>query len=239
MRRSSIAIAIVSLVAATAICGCGASVGHGKAEIWVTRDRGASVLEQGTAPAGLTALQGLDRVTSVKTDGGFVNEIAGLERSSIPQRDWFFFINGYESDRGADAYRLHAGDIEWWDYRAWSGDARQPVVVGAFPEPFLHGFTGKRRPAAVRYQPGFGSEARALARVIHAYSIAPAGTPVARGANLLVLVNGKSGLEAGMRLNASVNAGDPVQFVVSGKSFARRLARDPAIVRFRFEGAPR
>ena len=28
---------------------------------------------------------------------------------------------------------------------------REPVVVGAFPEPFLHGFAGKRLPARVFY----------------------------------------------------------------------------------------
>ena len=31
---------------------------------------------------------------------------------------------------------------------------REPVVVGAFPEPFLHGYAGKVRPVAIRYAPG-------------------------------------------------------------------------------------
>ena len=39
---------------------------------------------------------------------------------------------------------LHPGDVLWWDYRRWSGGAMSvPVVVGAYPEPFLHGFPGK------------------------------------------------------------------------------------------------
>ena len=39
---------------------------------------------------------------------------------------------------------LHPGDVLWWDYRRWSGAAMSvPVVVGAYPEPFLHGFPGK------------------------------------------------------------------------------------------------
>ena len=39
---------------------------------------------------------------------------------------------------------------------------RQPVVVGAFPEPFLHGWDGKRRPVEVRGPPELEAEAAAL-----------------------------------------------------------------------------
>ena len=39
---------------------------------------------------------------------------------------------------------MHPGDVLWWDYRHWSGGGMSvPVVVGAYPEPFLHGFAGK------------------------------------------------------------------------------------------------
>jgi hypothetical protein len=63
-------------------------------------------------------------------------------------------------------HRLHPGDVEWWDFRSWSGGGdRVPVVVGAFPEPFLHGFAGKRRPAVVV---GAGLGAKAVARRLRA-----------------------------------------------------------------------
>ena len=69
--------------------------------------------------------------------------------------DWFWFVNGLAGDRSATSYRLRDGDVAWWDYRDWSSDAATlEVVAGAFPEPFLHGYDGKRRPAAVRYAPG-------------------------------------------------------------------------------------
>jgi len=172
---------LVLLVAVAGLTGCGAGSGNGKARVWITRDQGATLLERGTVPAGLTALQGLDRLAKVETGygGAFVTAIDGLGNSQLRQRDWFYFVNGYESDRGAASYRLRAGDVEWWDYRAWRGREHVPVAVGAFPEPFLHGYDGKRRPAAVRFQLGLRSEALALARVVRARSVAPLGVAVA------------------------------------------------------------
>ena len=51
-------------------------------------------------------------------------------------------MNGYEGDRSAAEYRLRDGDVAWWDYRAWDREGEARVVVGAFPEPFVHGFAG-------------------------------------------------------------------------------------------------
>ena len=235
MNRRRLPVFLALLVAAAATSGCGAGGEDGSARVWVTRDQGATLLEQGTVPAGLTALQGLDRLTKVESGygGAFVTAIDGLGNSRLRQCDWFYFVNGYESDRGAASYRLHAGDVEWWDYRSWRGRQRVPVVVGAFPEPFLHGFDGRRRPAAVRFQPGFRSEALALARVVRARSVAPLGAPVAPAANLLVVGPGPPGLVAGLR--SGDKAGDPVRFAVSGKVFARALAANPALVRYRYQ----
>jgi hypothetical protein len=235
VNRLRISLCLI-LLAAVSLGGCGQGE-KGKAQVWVTRDRGATVLEEGTVPGGLTALQGLDRLARVETGygGGFVDSIDGLATSRLHQRDWFFFINGYEADRGAASYRLRAGDVEWWDYRSWRGSERAPVVVGAFPEPFLHGYDGKRRAAAVRFGPGLGAEARALARVVRARSVAVIGKPVASAANLLLVTAGRSGMVAGLR--SGDRAGEPVRFVVSGRVFARSLARNPALVRQRYQAA--
>lgn len=227
---------VLALGAAAGQAGCGAGDdAKGEAQVWVTRDGGSELLERGAVPAGLTALQGLDRVADVETGygGGFVDSIDGLETDRLRQRDWFYYVNGYEADRGAASYRLRAGDIEWWDYRSWRGQGRVPVVVGAFPEPFLHGYDGKRRPAAVRYERGMEEEARALARLIRTGSVAPRNKPVSAAANLLLVVRGGPGLSAELR--GGERAGDPVRFVVSGEAFARRLADDPSLVRFDYE----
>jgi hypothetical protein len=143
--------AVVLLALALAGCGGGGRE-HGTATLWVTRDRGAHVVYAGTVPAGLTAMQALERRLHVDTryGGRFVQSIAGVHGSLTKERDWFWFVNGIEGDRSAAEYRLHPGDVEWWDYRSWSGGSMSvPVVVGAFPEPFLHGYGGKRPPVTV------------------------------------------------------------------------------------------
>ena len=92
-------------------------------------------------------------------------------RATLGHRDWFWFVNGLAGDRSAASYRLRAGEVAWWDYRDWSNDADTlEVVAGAFPEPFLHGFDGTKRVAAVRYEPGLRAgagqiEARSLVRM--------------------------------------------------------------------------
>ena len=68
---------------------------------------------------------------------------------------------------------------------------REPVVVGAFPEPFLHGYAGKARPAAIRYAPGQKAGARALARLLRAHSVAPVSDKPPSDANVFYTVSGR------------------------------------------------
>jgi len=128
---------IVLVLAVAVLAGCGGEQG-GTATLWITRDRGAHVILQRNVPAGLTAMQALDRVAAIKTRyaGRFVQSIDGINGSITTQSDWFYFINGYEADRSAAEYRLRNGDVEWWDFRSWRTRMREPIVVGAFPEPF-------------------------------------------------------------------------------------------------------
>lgn len=101
------------------LAGCGGSSG-GTASLRITRDRGHHVLLVARVPAGLTAMQALERKAKVTTSygGRFVVTIDGL--SSAPHRDWFYFVNGVVGDRSAVEVRLHRGDNLWWDYRAWT-----------------------------------------------------------------------------------------------------------------------
>jgi hypothetical protein len=210
---------LAPLAAVLALAGCGGG-GHGTATLWITRDRGATVLRTTTVPAGVTAMQALDRVADVKTryGGRFVEAIDGVEGSLTARRDWFYFVNGYEADRGATEYRLRPGDVEWWDFRSWAGDAMAvPVVVGAFPEPFLHGFAGKRRPAAVLYtSKALAPAARRLARTIDAGTVGLASTVPPKEANVLLLLPG-AGASFYPEPQAPVHRpGDPVLFVFRG-----------------------
>lgn len=221
----------VLLVAVLAAAGCGGTA-HGTATLWVTTDRGAHVVLTRTVPAGLTAMQALERVAHVQTSyaGRYVQGIDGVDGSVGRQEDWFYFVNGYEADRGAAEYRLHPGDVEWWDYRSWKHALRQPVVVGAFPEPFVHGYDGKVRPAVVVYDdPSLAGTAKRLARVIHAGRVQQGG-PSMSDANVLEIRRGRARVWVGD--DGGGNAGGAVRIVASG--VAAKLAVDPRLLRFRY-----
>jgi hypothetical protein len=114
---------VVALALALALAGCGGS--RGSATLKVTRDHGRNVLLKAQVPAGLTAMQALQRKANVKTSygGRFVVAINGV--ASAPQRAWFYFVNGKLGDRSAAEVRLQDGDVEWWDYRRWSSPAEK------------------------------------------------------------------------------------------------------------------
>jgi hypothetical protein len=226
--------ALLALVLLLAGCGGAGEDERGTATLWITRDRGSEVLHEGTIPAGLTVLRALRREVEVETryGGRFVQAIDGIEGSLAAGRDWFFFVNGVAADKGAAEYRLRPGDTAWWDYRQWKDDGEVRIVVGAFPEPFLHGYEGRRRPAAVRYAPESQEPAaRAIGKLISAASVAPLATPVPEGSNAFVIRPGLPRFTAQL-----VSADGPYRFTLVGN--ADRLARDPDLIRFRYEGVP-
>jgi hypothetical protein len=193
------------------LAGCGGD--DGSATLWVTRDRGEHVLLVARVPAGLTAMQALERKQDVKTSygGRFVDAIGDV--ATAPQHDWFFFVNGVPPSRSAVEVRLRAGDNLWWDYRPWSTPNEVQAVVGAFPQPFLRG------PAVVV---GTGPLAAKLARVVHGRvaRTAPSGAYV---------------LE--LRADGGFRALDAHRFVI-GPAAAARLVADPSAFKFRYEVAP-
>lgn len=217
--RSRAALA-AALGACLLLVGCGAGAGGGgTAALWVTRDRGAHVLLTARVPAGLTALQALERKADVDTSygGRFVDAIEGIR--SRPGHDWFYYVNGVALSRGAAEYRLRAEDVEWWDFTSWRRPNEFPAVVGAFPEPFLHGLDGRVPPAVVV---GRGDTARALARLVHGHVAARAPG----GANVLEL-----------RAGAGFRALSPSRFELD-PALAARLVADPKAFAHRYEVAP-
>jgi len=237
-------LAALGLLLALAACGGagGGSLAPGEppeaelAQLWVTRDRGQEIVLTAAVPAGLTVLQALDREADVETryGGRFVQAIEGIEGSLARQEDWFYFVNGVEPDVGAAEIRLHPGDVAWWDFRSWSEQMAAPIVVGAFPEPFLHGFDGRIRPVEVQAPPELADAAATLEELLVPASAA-SGEP-----NLFVLevVDGATGATLVAERGQANDA--PVRFVLSGslaavRAAARELARAPETIRFRYE----
>jgi hypothetical protein len=155
--RSRAAATALICALAVAACGLGPGPSVGNVELTVTRDYGSERLlerSERDAPESETAMRVLDRSAKISTryGGGFVQSINGIAGDSQGGRryDWFFYVNGVESAVGAADYGLHGGDRVWWDYRDWTAAMRVPAVVGSYPEPFLHGYEGRRHPVQVR-----------------------------------------------------------------------------------------
>ena len=209
---------VALLLLALALAGCGASErGHGIATLWVTRDRGAHVVFSGTVPAGLNGIQTVERKLKVSTryGGRYVQSIDGVEGSLSHQRDWFFFVNGVEGDTSASAVKVHPGDVLWWDYRHWTGSTMHvPVVLGAYPHPFVDART------SVVGEPDL---ARPIARQVHGVLNAK------RQLRNFIVVGGK--LAPGTARIKTFRNGYLLEL---GADTARRLARDPSALRYRF-----
>ena len=155
--RGAAAGAVATALAALALGGCGLGAGPstgGGAQLDVTRDFG----HQHAEPARLVHVHESDTVmrfvqathkVETRYGGGFVQSIDGLSGNRTAQFDWFFYVNGIESDRGAADFTVSAGDRVQWDLHSWRATMRIPGIVGAYPEPFVHGYRGRRLPVRV------------------------------------------------------------------------------------------
>ena len=155
-RGTAVAIALLGAALVAAGCGFGPGEGVGEVSLTVTRDYGAERVQPPRteeASESDTVMRVLERDAEISTryGGGFVQSIGGLEAEERFGRsfDWFFYVNGVESTVGAADYSLHGGEAIWWDYRDWSATMRVPAVVGSWPQPFVGGYDGERRPVTV------------------------------------------------------------------------------------------
>jgi hypothetical protein len=217
--------AVSALCVLLFLAGCGgAGEEQGTAQLWVTRDRGAALLVDAQVEAGQTLMRALASKSDVKTryGGRFVQSVNGIDGSLRQQRDWFWFVNGYEGDRSAASYKLRDGDVAWFDYRPWQREGEARLVVGAFPEPLLHGYAGKTRPVAIRYEPALVRRAGALAKLFRDVDLQVFPAPVPAGSNVLELRRGPPRLTGEL---LGQTAGDPVRFVLSGfPAYERRYS---------------
>ena len=214
------ALLAAAVLAAFAAAGAGCGLGEGE-------ERGGGATLRITRDFGRTAV-GVARVERVREDqtvmrllrsefdvdtsfgGRFVEAIDGLEgRGAGGRRDWLYFVNGVEAGEGAAEYELSPGDRVQWDYRRWDVAMRVPAIVGAFPEPFLHGLEGERRPVRVECEDAEAPVCEAAKERLEAVGVSPSGSslgaPGVETVTRLVvarwpgarIVRGAAGLEEG------------------------------------------
>jgi Domain of unknown function (DUF4430) len=263
VRRARALLACLALVACgLAAPGCGFGEGEerdGGAAMRVTRDFGHT--ELGAARVARvredqTVMRLLRSEFDVDTrfGGRFVQGIDGVEGEGPEgQADWFYFVNGVEADVGAAEYELSPGDRVQWDYRHWDVAMRVPAIVGAFPEPFLHGLEGERRPVRVECEdpeaPVCEDAKERLHRVGVSTAAASLGAPGTETVTRLVVarwprarsVRGAFGLEegpeatgvfarfepGGRALELLDESGQPARRVVAGDGVGVVLAMRP------------
>lgn len=168
--RTALALLALGLV----LTGCGLGAGEevpGGVELRITRDFGERLIgstRRDRVRAGDTVMRLLrssQRDVQTRYGGRFVQSIGGLSgRGGEGRRDWFFFVNGLESEVGAAEYALNDGDRVLWDYRDWRATMTVPAIVGAFPEPLLHGTKGKRFPVRMECEDERGAPCREVKR---------------------------------------------------------------------------
>src|SRR5437868_14158575 len=161
-RGTAVAGALLALLAAAG-CGLGPGADVGDVGLTVTREFGAvPVLESSVAAKESdTVMRVLEGEAEIETryGGGFVHAIDGVaegNRGGDPY-DWFFYVDGVESEIGAAEVELKGGERIWWDYRNWAATNHVPAVVGSWPAPYADGIAGKRYPVAVECMESRGS----------------------------------------------------------------------------------
>ncbi len=178
-------LALLCVAAATGAAGCGLGAGEEQegdgVRLRVTRDFGRSELgaaRLASVREDETVMRVLRSRFEVETrfGGRFVQSIDGLEGAGAGgEVDWFYFVNGVEAEVGAAEFELSPGDRVQWDRRDWGATMRVPAIVGAFPEPFLHGLEGKRLPVRVECEDSRSSACEAARDRLGAVGVSTSG----------------------------------------------------------------
>ena len=217
MRQLAALLCVLATVAAPAGCGLGEGEERGgdSVELTVTRDFGHERLGEariGSVREDETVMRMLRSEFDIETrfGGRFVQAIDGLEgHGAGGEADWFYFVNGVEASVGAADFELSPGDRVQWDYRDWRAAMRVPAIVGAYPEPFLHGLEGERRPVRVECEDAAAQVCRDARDALEGEGVSTSGSslgaPGTETVTRLVvarwpevrIVRGASGLEEG------------------------------------------
>jgi hypothetical protein len=179
-------LAVTPLAVGVALAGCGLAVGPAPSavRVLVTTQFGARELyRSGVLHAGerenLLAQLTRERPVATGPHGASVLGIDGLrggeQKSEAGQASaWFYYVNGVQMTKWANAIDVQPGDHVWWDLHDASQADEPAAIVGAYPEPFLNGYEGKRLPVRVECASASTSACTAVTE-----SLRRAGVPAA------------------------------------------------------------
>jgi hypothetical protein len=214
-RLAALACLVLCLTAAGCGLGEGEERGGAAVEMRVTRDYGHELLGSARIDSvheDETVMRMLRSDFDIDTryGGRFVQSIDGLAGTGAGgNRDWFYWVNGVEGSVGAGEFELSPGDRVQWDWRDWGAAMRVPAIVGAYPEPFVHGLEGRRRPVRVECESADSEVCREARSALEAIGASPSGASLgAPGTETVTrlavarwpqarIVRGASGLEEG------------------------------------------
>jgi hypothetical protein len=146
-------LALAALVAAALITtGCGEKGTAGdSAEMRLTRDFGservAGTTTESKIPKNETVLSFLKNHHKVSSVGDAVLSIDGV--GATDTKRWSYYINGTQPDDPPGKVKLNPGDVVQWDYHDAARLPAMQSIVGSYPEPFVHGFGGRKLPARI------------------------------------------------------------------------------------------
>lgn len=182
MKQSKLlTLVVIVLLASATMCACSTQssesappsekkAGTITVRVAATRNFGQELMFDETLEVSpdTSAMMALTEVAEVETayGGGFVNAINGVRSgyagSQKAKTDWFFYINGIQSNVGALDYKLHNGDVQHWDFHDWSFRHFIPAIIDGFPSAFRHGFGGKVSPTLIVCQDDMKESAKKL-----------------------------------------------------------------------------
>ncbi len=186
-----LALIAVPLLASTTLYACSAQppeeAGTVVVRVVVTQNFGQEVMFDETlqVPPDSAAMAVLEKVTEVETSygGGFVNAINGVrsgytgsQKNQKTKMDWFFYVNGIQSNVGALDYELHDGDVQHWDFHSWSFRHFTPAIIDGFPAALRNGFGGKVSPTLIVYQDTMKENAKKLEKKLIKLGVNSTGT---------------------------------------------------------------
>jgi len=165
----------VSLLASATICACSTQsskteTGTIAVRVVATQNFGQELMFDETLEVApdTSAMAALMQVAEVETayGGGFVNAINGVRSgyagSQKTKGDWFFYVNGIQSNVGALDYEMHDGDVQHWDFHSWSFRHFIPAIIDGFPTALRNGFGGRVSPNLIVCPENMKESARKL-----------------------------------------------------------------------------